>query len=321
MDTPFVVGSLVLGCAACVLGQESTADAPRPAKRAHHALAFDATRGEVVLYGGSTAAENDASTFFDDLWTWDGRRWQRLASTKVPRSSHELIYDSGRKRLLAIGGLSDKGPHRELRVFDGSTWTLLGSHPALGLIDSSVAYDAHRERLVLFGGQRADGTVSGETWEFDGEQWRQVATTGPGPLCSALMVFDEARGVALLFSGRNDKRALSSETWEWDGTEWSRVATAGPPARFAAGFAFDAKRQQAVLFGGGNSGGRLADTWLWDGKEWQDAKVTGPSGRYMPKMAFDERRSVVVLFGGRIKYPEDSNETWEWDGKQWSRIE
>jgi hypothetical protein len=297
-----------------------------PPKRAHHALAFDATRGEVVLYGGSTAAADESSIFFDDLWSWNGERWLRLASAPIARSSHELIFDPDRKRLLLVGGLSSAGPQRELRVFDGKGWTLLAGEPALAAFEPMVAYDTHRGRLVSLGGKRggnggANGAKAGavETWEFDGKEWQQVATTGPGPLRAGSMVFDEARGVTLLFGGRDDQGKPSDRTWEWDGSAWTRVATSGPPARFVAGLAYDAAREQVVLFGGGGRGGTLGDTWLWDGSDWREADVPGPSGRFMPEMAYDPTRSVTVLFGGRIKYPEDSNETWEWDGERWAQ--
>ena len=317
---PGLAGAVLLFSVTSLAGRQLTSDSPLPPKRAHHALAFDATRGEVVLYGGSGAAEDGTSRFFDDLWSFNGRRWQLVAATQVPRSSHKLIYDPDRRRLLSLGGMSGQGTHNETRVFEGGSWTVVNRHPALAVREPAVTYDTRRSRVVLFGGLKADKTASGDTWEFDGDSWKLVSTTGPAPLSSTFMVYDDARGVALLFSGGDEKRALSTETWQWDGSVWSRVATGGPPARFAAGFAFDSSRKQAVLFGGGGSGGRLADTWLWDGQAWQDARVAGPTGRYMPEMAYDQRRSVIVLFGGRISYPEDSNETWEWNGRRWTQV-
>jgi hypothetical protein len=302
--------------------RQTNSDSAIPAKRAHHAMAFDPLRGEVTLYGGSTAAANDASTFFDDLWSWNGKRWSRIAVTGLPRASHRLLYDSTRRQLLLLGGFAGQEPYGDIRAFDGQRWSLLNDAPALAtrLADAAVTYDRRRERIVLFGGMKPDKTVSGETWEFDGERWSQVSATGPGPLHSAAMIYDEARGVTLLVGGRNDKRAFNTDTWQWDGTTWRQVSSSGPTPRVAAGFVYDIKRNEAVLFGGLGSSGMLADTWLWDGTNWRPATAAGPRGRALSAMAYDQRRSVVVLFGGRIKYPEDSNETWEWDGKQWVEI-
>jgi len=44
-----------------------------PGSRFMHAMAYDAARGRVVLYGGGSS---DAS--FDDTWEWDGGRWLRV---------------------------------------------------------------------------------------------------------------------------------------------------------------------------------------------------------------------------------------------------
>jgi hypothetical protein len=307
-------------CSIAATSPSSASDSAVPSKRAHHAMAFDAKRGEVVLYGGSTAAADDSSTIFDDLWSWNGKRWTRIATTGLPRSSHRLVYDPTRQQVLLLGGFAGQQPFGEVRTFDGKGWDLLNDNPALAtlLADPAVAYDTRRKRIVLFGGLKPDRTVSGETWEFDGNEWSQLSATGPGPLQSPAMVYDEARGVTLLFGGRNDTRALNGHTWQWDGAAWRQISTDGPPPRISAGLAYDAKRKQAVMFGGLGSSGMLADTWIWDGKRWHASSVPGPSRRALFAMAYDRRRSVVVLFGGRIKYPEDSNETWEWNGKRWT---
>ena len=43
---------------------------------------------------------------------------------------------------------------------------------------SGMAYDARRQRIVLFGGHDGD-RVFGDTWEFDGREWRQLTRTPP----------------------------------------------------------------------------------------------------------------------------------------------
>ena len=44
-----------------------------PGARFMHAMAYDAARGRIVLYGGGTG---DAS--FDDTWEWEGGRWLKV---------------------------------------------------------------------------------------------------------------------------------------------------------------------------------------------------------------------------------------------------
>lgn len=315
----WLVGAFALLGTPSIWAQQTAADVTIPPKRAHHAMVYDATRKEVVLYGGSTAAGNNTYTTFDDLWSWNGRRWKRLATTDIPRSSHQLSYDPVRRQLLLIGGMNGQQRFGEIRAFDGKAWQLMNENPALALVDAAVVYDTHRQRLVFFGGLKADRTASGETWEFDGNHWQRVATTGPGPLHSTAMIYDEANKVTLLFGGMDEKGARNGQTWQWDGTRWKQLAVTGPPARASAGFAYDVKRKQALLFGGIGEI-FLGDTWIWDGKAWREVHVPGPSARALLQMTYDRQRAVVVLFGGRVKYPEDSNETWEWNGKNWSQL-
>jgi hypothetical protein len=44
-----------------------------PSPRNHTAMAFDATRRRVLLFGG-----HDGERVFGDLWSWDGEAWTRL---------------------------------------------------------------------------------------------------------------------------------------------------------------------------------------------------------------------------------------------------
>jgi hypothetical protein len=312
-------GTVLLALACLSAQQQDLPVPPVPPARAHHALAFDATRGEVVLYGGSTAAPDETSTIFDDLWSWNGQRWHRLASTGLPRSSHRLLYDPSRQQLLLLGGMDGQQTHADLRVLEVEAWRLLSESPALALREPMVACDSRRGRIVLFGGRTAEGAASAVTWEFDGDTWSEVSAAGPGPLATAAMVYDEARWVTLLFGSTSDARERGC-TWQWDGSTWEEAATSGPPPRALAGLAYDRKRKEGVLFGGRSKSENFADTWIWNGEEWQEARGPAPSARMMPAMTCDPRRSVVVLFGGRISYPEDNQETWEWDGERWALI-
>lgn len=50
-----------------------------PGARVGHAMTFDASRGRVVLYGGSRGR-----TILADLWEWDGEKWREMRSTSHP---------------------------------------------------------------------------------------------------------------------------------------------------------------------------------------------------------------------------------------------
>jgi hypothetical protein len=190
-----------------------------------------------------------------------------------------------------------------------------------------MAYDAARQRVVLFGGQigKASNVYTNDTWGWDGGAWTQVADTGPGPRVDCGLAYDDSRQRVVLFGGfwfgpDLARSSYLSDTWEWDGAEWTQIADIGPTPRTACALTYDTVRQRVVLFGGSGpeppatvlSPTLRGDTWEWDGTEWTQIADTGPSKRYFPAMAFDRLRECQVLFGGSTSGSVWVNDTWEW---------
>jgi hypothetical protein len=123
-----------------------------------------------------------------------------------------------------------------------------------------MAYDAARQRVVLFGGGDGRGGVFGDTWEWDGLNWAQRNTAAsPTPRQDPAMVYDAARQRIVLFGG--DGGGTRADTWEWDGLNWAQRNTAtSPTLRSGHAMAYDAAHQRVVLFGGF---GLYVDTWLY----------------------------------------------------------
>jgi len=183
-----------------------------------------------------------------------------------------------------------------------------------------MAYDAARQRVVLFGGYGA-GVFHGDTWEWDGTAWIQRASSGPPARYNHAMAYDAARGRVVLFGG--DPGGINTDppfgdTWEWDGTAWSQRASSGPAPRTGHAMAYDAARGRIVLFGGGLRGQLLGDTWEWDGTVWSQRASSGPVARNEHRMAYDSARGRIVLFGGD-GIGGLHGDTWEWDGTAWTQ--
>jgi hypothetical protein len=51
---------------------------PTPGKRYSPAMAFDASRGVIVLSGGLEVKGRGEIAAFDDVWEWNGSRWTRV---------------------------------------------------------------------------------------------------------------------------------------------------------------------------------------------------------------------------------------------------
>jgi hypothetical protein len=165
-----------------------------------------------------------------------------------------------------------------------------------------MAYDAKRQRVVLFG-----GTVGGswgeqqDTWEYDGTDWVQMSpVSSPEARSAAAMAYDAAQGKIVLYGGQRLPN-MYADTWEYDGVDWVRTS---PPVEtpFGSGFsmAYDEPRSRAVMFGGSQGGGiELDGTWEYDGVNWLHINLgTSPAGRHSHSMAYDVARRKVVLFGG-----------------------
>jgi hypothetical protein len=298
-----------------------------PPKRAHHSMVYDPVARRVLLTGGSTPInEGQSFRFFNDLWAWDGSRWERLGESGKQLSGAALAYDTRRQRVVSFGGYTGGASLGDLRVLEGVSWRDEGVHPSMLAAEPGFVYDSRRGKFVAFGGSAGRGAAHGRTWEYDGARWSEFEGAGPVARQGHVLVYDERRGRVVLFGGSGapaapgQQRRQFSDTWEFDGERWVEFPAAGPAARASAGVAYDSKRDLVILFGGIGSDGFLGDTWSWNGTEWRQLADTGPEPRAMGYLAYDAARERVVLFGGRKGYPDgDLNDTWEWDGARWTR--
>src|SRR5262245_292593 len=76
-----------------------------PAPRRHTHCAFHEGLGKTVLIGGSVIAPGkDEQQYVDDVWTWDGSKWEKLGRTGISANSQRLIYHPRQRSLLFQGG-------------------------------------------------------------------------------------------------------------------------------------------------------------------------------------------------------------------------
>jgi hypothetical protein len=189
-----------------------------------------------------------------------------------------------------------------------------------------MAYDAARERVVLFGGRSmcVNAMALDDTWEWDGRRWEhRDARNRPQPRWFHAMAFDWVRGRVLLFGG-SDGTTVYTDTWEWDGRDWRQVpTTAAPGIRVGHRMASDPLRGRIVLFGG-YTGLAANDTWEWDGQTWQRMwPRTIPEARGEHGMAFNALTGRIAMTGGRADQALNNPDTvivWEWDGVDWTRL-
>jgi len=134
-----------------------------PPARTNSAMAYDAIRGQIVLFGGSTAAGQ-----VGDTWTWNGSYWQQRtpATSPAARYGHAMAFDSAHGVVLLTGGesappINDGGTW----AWDGATWTRRPvDNPPNPALWPALAYDAARRELLMVGSNKPDYFAPRETY-------------------------------------------------------------------------------------------------------------------------------------------------------------
>jgi hypothetical protein len=134
--------------------------ATSPPLRSYASMAYDEARQRVVLFGGSGFTGT-----LSDTWEWDGSTWtQRVTATRPPsRWLAALAYDPIRKRMVLWGGRDVSSQrYADTWEWDGTDWAqlVLSTNPPAEFGDPALAYDAARERMVLF----RSAVTSAQTW-------------------------------------------------------------------------------------------------------------------------------------------------------------
>jgi hypothetical protein len=312
-----------------------------PQQRVHAAMAYDAARGQMVLFGGIPGATSIYNLYFfdNDTWVFDGWKWTRMNPAHKPdqRTFSAMAFDPVRQQVILYGGsncppgvVSCPYDTSDTWAWDGNDWNQLTPAHNPGPVDHHLmATDTARSRIVLF--------YNGQTWEWDGTDWTQrQPQTSPSARWMSGMAYDAQRGYTVLFGGRTLGAGATdlADTWLWDGSNWTLAGTFyGPPARSFHKMVYDAERRQVLIFTGINPGVSFYnDVWGWDGLKW-----TQLSGNCAPCLnsvypilregavaAYDTKRQFSVLYGGLIQSPPNSytpdylDDTWLWDGAIWT---
>ena len=262
-------------------------------------MAYDASRGVLVLHGCSVAGLEPQT------WEWDGLEWTKRGVGGVACLYQEMAYDSARRVIVLSAG-------RRLWEYDGTNWTLGAiGYGRGGSATFAFAYDSRRGVTVLW-----ESLSSWRTGEWDGAAWSYPLRLRPPLMSAPAMVYDAHREVSLLVGNYYNKP--QTESWEWDGLEWELRMIGGPSARTGHALAYDSARHVTTLFGGEDASGVNGETWEWDGLSWTMVSNAGPSPRKFAAMSYDEARGVTVLTGGTGP-TFTSGEVWEWDGTSWTQ--
>ena len=253
----------------------------RPSRRVGHALAFDSTRGKLVLYGGidETGASNN------ETWEWDGdtQTWTQKAPGPVPsRWGHAMAFDETIGQIIMFGGA-----HRDPKLGDGElldTWQYdpandewtNWTYPLPGIWPRArkghaMAFDPSRGLTVMYGGDVVNLGSAGDLWEWSSHYhaWRE-RTPRPlprtWPSARTFVSFNYAGSGQMLLL---DKKSPAFLRWTAESNLWESLV-APPPAiapsvRVQPIAAWDRVARGLVVVGGAVSLGKeiRTDTWQW----------------------------------------------------------
>ena len=244
-----------------------------PAFHRFAAMAYDPTRGELVLFGGYVFDGNEYVRD-DATWVSDGLTWTLRTPEKSPpkRSLHHMAFDSARGKIVLHGGWGEDGKLYDTWLWDGKEWTEVAPEHSPDLAGPHMVYHAHRGTVFAMGVSSAGGA---RLWEWDGADWHQL----PGsPYCG-----QNTRDCAFAYDPSTNRLVVATTkgTWEW--------------GQFNPGGSWHWQQTDE------------GEAWPLVG-QWPDP-VSGSLTQ--PHMVYDYSRGALVLVDqGRAVYQRSGNQPW-----------
>ncbi len=309
--------------------------------RKNAGVAVDVDGGRAFVFGGVWSGyPRDGGAYTvavqGDFRQFDGTRWTEVVTATRPsaRSGAAMTWDGVGTQVLLFGGSDNVDALSDTWTFSNGDWTQRATgteaHPSARL-NTRMAYDPIRRRVVLFGGQSVgpdDAINLQDTWEWDGSTWREVPVTGvlPAGRGHHSMVFDPIRQRVMMLGGARNfspipRGSSLADQWEFDGARWTQVMPTGPRPgkRTAASLSFDPGRNVVVLHAGFDDTD-LADTWEWNGQTWSERSLL-PVPR--SEFAFAQRApgDEALLFGGYVAAGGiELGDTYRFVSERWQRV-
>ncbi len=264
---------------------------------AHHDMAYDSARGQLVMVGTDITVwprTNWFVFFGDSNLTW-------TAGGELPDGTGadpEVAYDAGRGVTVVYTGTNI------VWEYDGSTWSRIAAAtmPVQCPDGALMEYDPVRGRVVLVGAAGLPATnAASETWLWDGADWTLAADAAHSPTGAAggAMAFDAARGEMVLLT------MTDMQTWTFDGTNWTQRAPATRPAPgvWVTQMAYEPNSKLLIQYGGEAgiwpSNTYPAHTWAWNGGDWHLLNgATNPGGNIDYALAFFPPQNSLIMHGG-----------------------
>ena len=302
-----------------------------PVARYRSAAAYDASRDQMVVYGGFGSGIFQVSVM--TLSLAGTATWNILSSSTAYPAGRDwtaMIVDPVRDRLVVYGGSLPARTNDVLAFALGGThpWTTLTPSAPRPLRGTVFVYDPVRNRMLQFGGIDASNIAYNELWSLDMNGpavWTRLTPAGTQPEPRGYMsaVYDAARDRVLVYGGVNFiPFQVYTNVWALNlaGTPtWQPLSPTGTPpsARYVHSAIIDPIRDRMVVFGGTGGSTNNNEVWTLDlggTPAWTFQPVSDPMipvARWAHGAIYDPVGDRMIVNGGTdAPGPHAFQETW-----------
>lgn len=246
-----------------------------PGTRERHALAWDPVDSALVIFGGQNRP-TIPFVHYDTLHVLVAGAWAQIPKAgtwPAARKDATLVWVPHLSKFLLYGGndggaANNRFSDLHLLTLDASagtgSWQLLTPGGVAPPAQSAgcVVYDPAGRRLIVHGGETADGVDNNLTYQYlvDTNAWQLDTTTGTPPVPESFQqcAWDPVNKRVMLFGGQRDggDPIDGHYIYDPDAKFWSSPPTTTNPGAHADGGATYSPALAGMLW----YGGRLATT-------------------------------------------------------------
>ena len=227
-----------------------------PSPRYGAAMDFDTDLGEVILFGGQSAA----GQMLGDTWSFQAGTWTNLSGSigkpPGPRSGASFAYDPLDKYSVLFGGNNSTAALNDTWIFESGLWHPLtpSSYPPARM-QATFDWDSSDSEMVLFGGSASPCCGAfGDTWTFARGNWTKSAVAGansPEARVDAAATTDPDVAGLLVYGGFDPSNSLPlQDTWSFSNGGWAELPAYPPGPLRGSSMIYDGSTHFVIMYGG-----------------------------------------------------------------------
>lgn len=222
-----------------------------PSAREKHTMAYDESRNEILLFGGSSNGNA-----YNDTWVWTGEDWVEKKPKHIPpiRCCHSMVYDPSLEGVILYGGWDGGDAFRnDTWLWNGEDWVEMPNNNPPFMSGHTLVQYPPIDGIISI------QTSSQGTWSFTDKEWTDLGI--PSPPSRSDGRGDYADEHIIFFGGSQSTNPLN-DTWLFRDNTWFQLTLKNaPPARYGHVLFYDPTRESFIVFGGTYEGKIHGDMW------------------------------------------------------------